>query len=159
MQHKEVADMVEIKKILFPIDLTDNSSKVFPYVLSVSKKYGSEICLLHVVEDFAKWGGEMYIPPLPLEQYREDALNGAEEALKEVCEAQLQGYPSFQKKIAYGDPAREILNAIESEGIDLVVMGTHGRKGLEHVLFGSVARNVVRRSSVPVLTVNPYKVK
>lgn len=65
----------------------------------------------------------------------------------------------FQRKIAYGDPAREILDAIESEKIDLVVMGTHGRKGLENVLFGSVARNVVRRSPVPVLTVNPYKVK
>ena len=143
--------MVKIQKILFPVDLTDNSSKVFPYVLSVSEKYGAEICLLHVVEDFAKW--------VPLEQYREDALKGAEETLKKVCEAQLQGCPSFQEKIVYGDPAQEILKAIESEKIDVVVMGTHGRKGLENVLFGSVARNVVRRSSVPVLTVNPYKVK
>ncbi|MBW2707880.1 MAG: universal stress protein [Deltaproteobacteria bacterium] len=66
---------------------------------------------------------------------------------------------SFQKKIAYGDPTQEILKAIDSEGIDMVVMGTHGRKGLDNVLFGSVARNVVRRSPVPVLTVNPYKVK
>lgn len=151
--------MVKIQKILFPIDLSDNSSKVFPYVLSLSEKYGSEICLLHVVEDFAKWGGGIYIPHIPLEQYREDALNGAEKALEKVCEKQLQDCPNFEKKIVYGDPAQEILNAIESEKIDLVVMGTHGRKGLEHVIFGSVARNVVRRSSVPVLTVNPYKVK
>jgi len=151
--------MVRIQKILFPIDLTDNTSKVVPYVLSVSEKYGSEICLLHVVEDFAKWGGGRYIPHIPLEQFREAALKGAEEALMKVCEAELRGYPSFKKKIAYGDPAREILNAIESEEIDLVIMGTHGRKGLEQVLFGSVARNVVRRSPVPVLTVNPYKVE
>ena len=151
--------MVKINKILFPVDLTANSSKVFPYVLSVSEKYGAEICLLHVVEDFAKWGGGMYIPHIALEQYREDALRGAEKALGKVCEEQLQGYRDFKKKIVYGDPAQEILKAIESEGIDLVVMGTHGRKGLENVLFGSVARNVVRRSPVPVLTVNPYKVK
>ncbi|MCF8127910.1 MAG: universal stress protein [Deltaproteobacteria bacterium] len=151
--------MVKIQKILFPIDLTDNSSKVIPYVLSLSEKYGSEICLLHVVEDFAKWGGGIYIPHIPLEQYREDALKGAEKALSKVCEEQLQGCRNFQKKIAYGDPAQEILNAIESEDIDVVVMGTHGRKGLEHVIFGSVARKVVRRSSVPVFTVNPYKVK
>jgi len=71
----------------------------------------------------------------------------------------LQGYPDFQKKIVYGDPAQEILKAIESEKIDMVVMGTHGRKRLENVLFGSVARNVVKRSPAPVLTVNPYKVK
>ncbi len=151
--------MVEIKKILFPVDLTANSSKVFPYVLSVSEKYGGEIYLLHVVEDFAKWGGGIYIPHIPLEQYREESLKGAEKALDKICEEQLQGYPSFQKKILYGDPAQEILKAIESEGIDLVVMGTHGRKGLENVLFGSVARNVVKRSPVPVLTVNPYKIK
>ena len=150
--------MVKIQKILFPVDLTANSSKVFPYVLSVSEKYGAEICLLHVVEDFAKWGGGMYIPHIPLEQYREDALNGAEKALEKVCEEQLQGYRDFQKKIVYGDPAQEILKTIESEKIDMVVMGTHGRKGLENVIFGSVARNVVRRSPVPVLTVNPYKV-
>ena len=104
-------------------------------------------------------GGGIYIPHIPLEQYQEDALKGAEKALDKVCEEQLQGYRNFQKMIVYGDPAQEILKAIESEDIDLVVMGTHGRKGLENVLFGSVARNVVKRSSVPVLTVNPYKVK
>ena len=127
-------------------------------MLSVSEKYGGDIFLLHVVEDFAKWGGGIYIPHLPLEQYQEDALKDAEKALDKVCDEQLQG-GGFQKKIVYGNPAQEILKAIDSEEIDLVVMGTHGRKGLDSVLFGSVARNVVRRSPVPVLTVNPYKVK
>ena len=48
---------------------------------------------------------------------------------------------------------------IESEAIDLVVMGTHGYKGLEHAIFGSVAEKVVKNSAVPVLTINPYKLK
>jgi len=151
--------MVEIKKILFPVDLSVNSSKVFPYVLSVSEKYGGEICLLHVVEDFTKWSGGMYIPHIPLNQYWEETLKGAEKALDKICEEQLQNYRNFQKKIVFGDPAQEILKAIESEEIDIVIMGTHGRKGLESILLGSVARNLVRRSPVPVLTVNPYKVK
>jgi nucleotide-binding universal stress UspA family protein len=56
-----------------------------------------------------------------------------------------------------GDAAQEVLNYIQSEGIDLVIMGTHGRKGLEHIIFGSVAERVVKHSPVPVLTVNPYK--
>jgi len=51
---------------------------------------------------------------------------------------------------------QEILKTIDSEGIDLVIMGTHGRKGLKYVFFGSVAENVVKRSPVPVLTINPY---
>jgi len=57
--------------------------------------------------------------------------------------------PNFQKRTLFGDPAQEILKTIESEGIDLVIMGTHGRKGLEHVFFGSVAENVVKSRPFP----------
>ena len=86
-------------------------------------------------------------------------MKGAEKALDRVCKEQLQGCPNFQKMILSGDPAQEILKTIEKEGIDLVIMGTHGRKGLEHVFFGSVAENVVKKSPAPVLTINPYKLK
>ncbi len=151
--------MIQINKILFPIDLTSNSAKVLPYALSLSEKYGAEICLLHVVEDLGRWSGGVYIPHLPLEEYREDAIKGAKKTFDRICEEQLGDFRDFRKKIVYGSPEEEILKAIESEGIDLVVMGTHGRKGLESVIFGSVARDIVRKSPVPVLTVNPYKVK
>ena len=147
--------MIEMKRILFPIDFTENSSKILPYVLSVSEKYDGMIYLLHVVEDLREWVSGFYIP---LNQYKEEALKGAEKALDRVCEEQLQSCPNFQKRTLFGDPAQEILKTIESEGIDLVIMGTHGRKGLEHVFFGSVAENVVKKSPVPVLTINPYRV-
>jgi len=151
--------MVKMKRILFPIDFTENSAKILPYVLSVSEKYDGMIYLVHVVEDLSKWGGGSYIPHIPLDQYHEEALKGAEKALDTVCKEQLQSCPNFQKRVLSGDPAQEILKTIESEEIDLVIMGTHGRKGLEHVFFGSVAENVVKKSPVPVLTINPYKVK
>jgi nucleotide-binding universal stress UspA family protein len=147
--------MLEIKRILFPIDFTENSSKFLPYVLTVSEKCDGMICLLHVVEDFSKWDG-FYIPHIPLERYHEEALKGAEKTMNKVCEEQLQSCPNFQRKILFGDPAQEILKAIEEESIDLVIMGTHGRKGLEHVVFGSVAETVVKKSPVPVMTINPY---
>ncbi len=86
-------------------------------------------------------------------------MKGAEKHMVRICKEQLKGCPDFQRRIVSGDPAQEILKAIESEAIDLVIMGTHGRKGLEHVIFGSVAENVVKKSPVPVLTVNPYKLK
>ncbi len=150
--------MVEIKRILFPVDFTENSSKIVPYVLSVAGKYDATIYLLHVVEDFSQWGG-FYIPHIPFDRYQAEALKGAEKTLDRVCEEQLQGCPNFQKMILFGDPATEILKTIEGEGIDLVIMGTHGLKGLELVFFGSVAENVVKKSPAPVLTINPYKVK
>jgi nucleotide-binding universal stress UspA family protein len=77
--------------------------------------------------------------------------------MDKICEKELQSCPNFQKRVVSGDAVDEILKVIESEGIDLLIMGTHGRKGLEHVIFGSVAENVVKKSPVPVLTINPYK--
>jgi len=59
--------------------------------------------------------------------------------------------------VVQGDPAEEILKYVESEKVDLVIMGTHGRKGLDRILFGSVANEVVKRSPAPVLTINPYR--
>jgi nucleotide-binding universal stress UspA family protein len=151
--------MVEIKKILFPIDFTENSSKILPFVLSMSEKYNSMIYLLHVVEDLSKWGVGSFVPHLPLDSFKKDAMEGAKKAMDKVCDQQLESCPNFQRMIDYGDPSLEILKKIESEGIDLVVMGTHGRKGLEHTIFGSVAENVVKRSGVPVLVINPHKLK
>ena len=150
--------MVEIKNILFPIDLTENSSKILPYVLSVSEKYNSMIYLIHVVQDLHRWG-RVYIPHTSMDKFQQEALENAEKALDTVCEEQLESCPNFQRRVVSGDPAMEILKTIETEDIDLVVMGTHGRKGLEHILMGSVAGNVVKRSPVPVMTVNPYNLK
>ena len=153
--------MPEIKRILFPIDFTDNSSRIIPYVLSVSEKYDAAIYLLHVVEDFSQWGG-YDISDLRMgryQEFQEEAFKGAEKTLERVCEEQLQGCPNSQKRVLTGDPAKEILKFIESEEIDMVIMGTHGRKGLEHVFFGSVAENVLRRSPVPVLVINPHTLK
>jgi nucleotide-binding universal stress UspA family protein len=59
--------------------------------------------------------------------------------------------------VAAGDASEEIINYIEDKHIDLVIMGTHGRKGMDKILFGSVAERVVKASPVPVMVVNPYK--
>jgi len=150
--------MVEIKKILFPTDLTESSSKILPYVLSFSEKYNSMIYLLHVFQDLKRWG-KLYIPHISTEKFEEQALEGAKKFVETLCDEKLRGCPNFQKRIVSGDPATEILKTIESEGIDLVIMGTQGRKGLERTLFGSVAENVVKKSGVPVLTINPWKLK
>jgi nucleotide-binding universal stress UspA family protein len=148
--------MKEIKKILFACDLTENSSKILPYVLSVAEKYNAMIYLLHVIQELDTWGSDYVFVP---RKFQQELAEGADNAMDRVCKEQLQGCPNFQRKIVTGDPATEILKMIESEGMDLVIMGTHGRKGLEHTIFGSVAENVVKKSPVPVLTVNPHKLK
>jgi nucleotide-binding universal stress UspA family protein len=153
--------MIEIKKILFPIDFTENSSKFPPYVVSICEKYNSMIYLLHVVQDFHSFGSD-YIDDIPhdeLDRFQKEVGEAAKMAMERVCKEQLEGCPNLQMRVMSGDPASEILKVIDSEGIDLVIMGTHGRKGLQQVIFGSVAENVVKKSLVPVLTINPYKLK
>jgi nucleotide-binding universal stress UspA family protein len=124
----------------------------------MSEKYNSTIYLLHVIDDISKWGG-FYLPHISLDLYQKEAMEAAENFMDTVCEQQMKGCPNFERRILSGDPTAEILKTIDSEAIDLVVMGTHGYKGLEHAIFGSVARKVVKNSPVPVLTINPYKLK
>ena len=150
--------MVKIDKILFPSELREYSLQILPYVLSMSEKYNSTIYLLHVIDDISKWGG-FYLPHISLDLYQKEAMAAAEKFMDKVCEQQMKGCPKFERRIFSGDPTTEILKTIDSEAIDLVVMGTHGYKGLEHAIFGSVARKVVKNSPVPVLTINPYKLK
>ena len=150
--------MIKIKKILFPLDLTENSSKILPYVLSISEKYDSIIYLLHVVQDLNRWG-KLYVPHPSMDKFQKEAIEVAKKAMDRVCENELQSCPNFQKRVVSGDAVEEILKVVESEDIDLLIMGTHGRKGLEHTIFGSVADNVVKKSPVPVLVINPYKMK
>jgi nucleotide-binding universal stress UspA family protein len=151
-------EQINIKKILFPIDLTENASKLLPYVFSLSEKYNSGIYLLHVVQDLNKWG-KLYVPHPSMDNFQIEAIEAAKKSLQALCEEQLQHCPNFQTIVVSGDAAQEILKVIVSEEIDLVVMGTHGRKGLEHVIFGSVAENVVKNAPVPVLSINPHKLK
>ena len=94
-----------------------------------------------------------------MDKFQEEAIKNAKKAMDKICENQLQSCPNFQKRVVSGDTVDEILKIIESENIDLLIMGTHGRKGLEHVIFGSVAENVVKKSPVPVLSINPWKLK
>jgi nucleotide-binding universal stress UspA family protein len=156
--------MFEIKKILLPCDLTINSSKIFPYAISVSEKYDSMIYLLHVAEDLHELTPYPY-PGLGRDQEihekaaKETLIKKVDKICDEICDAHFQSCPNIRQVTVIGHPVVEILKVVESEDIDLIIMGTHGRSKMEHVIFGSVAENVVKKSPVPVLTINPYTLK
>ena len=149
--------MVEFKKILFPCDFTEGSQKVLSYALSAAEKYGSELYVFHVVDDLEDWRGVYGPHSLRLDIVRQ-ALEQAVKVMEDFCEERLDQYPKLVKRLVSGDPAEQILNVIKSEDIDLVVMGTHGRRGLEHVFFGSVAEKITKQSPVPVMIMNPDKI-
>lgn len=146
--------MKDVKKILVPVDMTEDAGKIIAFAVSFSEKLGSPITLLHVVQDLQKWG-KLYVPHMSMNAFQKDALAAAKKLMDQFCEEHLKGVSGIEKIVVSGDPASEILNLIDTAGIGLVIMGTHGRKGLEHMVFGSVARRVTRKSRVPVLTINP----
>ncbi len=149
--------MKEFKKILFPVDLSESSPKIVPFVTIMAQKFDSEIHLLFVARVFDYFSG-IYVPHPSINKFEAEIVEGAEKRLDEFTEENFKNLPDTKATVASGDISEEILKYIQSKGIDLLVMGTHGRKGLEKVVFGSVAERVAKASPVPVLLVNPYKV-
>ena len=147
--------MEGFKQILFPVDLSEVSAKIVPYVREMAEKFEAEVHLLFVARILQHFTS-IYVPHPSINQFEEEMKKGAEKKLQEFIEEYFKDVPC-KARVILGDAAQEVLNYIQSEGIDLVIMGTHGRKGLEHIIFGSVAERVVKHSPVPVLTVNPYK--
>lgn len=149
--------MKAINRILFPVDLASEvSSKLAPDAIAFARKFDAEVHLLLVTGSFEKFK-TFYIPHPSLRTFGEEVLKGGQKKLAEYVEECFSDYPKLKTAVVQGDPAEEILKYVEGEQIDLVIMGTHGRKGLDRVLFGSVADEVVKRSPVPVLTINPYR--
>jgi nucleotide-binding universal stress UspA family protein len=142
------------KKILFPVDLSEVSPKIAPYVKEVASKFGAEIHLVFVAR-VLQYFTSIYVPHPSVTNFEAEIVKGAERKLDEFVKEYFQGV-SPKVQVILGDAAEEILNYVRSEGIDLIIMGTHGRKGLEKIVFGSVAERVVHKSPVPVLTINPY---
>lgn len=150
--------MPTFKKILFPVDLSEVSAEIIPYVTTMARTFQSDLHILFVARIF-KYYDTIYVPPVSIVEFEEKVVAGGKRRLDEFVQEHLKDCCVSVVKVIPGDPAEEIVRYIDAEGIDLVVMSTHGRKGLDRILFGSVANHVVTTSSVPVMTVNPYRKK
>jgi nucleotide-binding universal stress UspA family protein len=147
--------MKEINKVLFPVDLSEVSPKVSPWALTIAKRFNAEIHLLFVARRL-EYLSSIYVTQVSIENFEGELVTGAEKGIEEFAQTYFKEYPAYKTKVVLGDAAEEILSYINSERIDLVIIGTHGRKGLERIFFGSVAERVIKQSPVPVLSVNPY---
>ena len=143
---------MEVKKILWATDLSENAASALPFVTALAEKHQSEVHVLYVLEEigyFGAWYGDF--DRTHLDQMKEMEREKAEARLNEICEGSLKGCPLYLRHTATGDPASEILKFIDKEKPDLVVLTTHGRRGRFEI--GSVAEKIVRHSPVAVLTI------
>jgi nucleotide-binding universal stress UspA family protein len=146
--------MIPIQRILVPTDFSEPARAALTLATTFAREFGSRLYLLHVVpEPYAyPWGTELSTLPM------NDILAQSEEASRQQLAklAADSGLPADRVDVraVVGTPVDQVLSLIEDEKIDLVVLGTHGRGLVGHLLLGSVAERVVRRSPVPVLSVH-----
>ncbi len=153
--------MQEIKTVLTPIDFSENAGKVAKSAAYVAGTFEAELHLIFVVQNFEDYSG-FFVPPVNLPNLEEELFTSAQQRMESFMEenkAMLESYGlvGVKSKVLAGDVSEEILSYAVEINCNLIVMGTHGYKGLERIMFGSVADKVVKTACCPVMTINPYR--
>jgi nucleotide-binding universal stress UspA family protein len=146
--------MITIRQILVPTDFGEPADAALIYGRELATRFGATLHVLHVAENIyiTTFGAENYAAVAP--DLQRELEEGARVRLNElVVDSDGSGPPIRHLVMTSASPAFAIIDYAKENGIDLIVMGTHGRGALAHLLMGSVAERVVRLASCPVLTV------
>ena len=144
--------MTDFKTILVAVDFSDSSDNAFQMALSIAQKYAAHLIILHVINEPIDLRG-FYVPHISFDKLEEEIGAGAEKMMQSFCRRHIEDFSDYETLIVPGMPYEQVIEQAEAKGAEMIVIGTHGRTGLDHVLFGSTAEKVVRKSRFPVLTV------
>ena len=145
---------IRIKKILCPTDFSENSEHALKYALTLATLSQADLQLFHVVEPITyPQSTEFFEPVLDEVELMMKMETAFQQQLEDQVTTLKAQYPKIKGKLVTGNTFLEIIQAARDDDVDMIVMGTHGRTGLAHVLIGSVAERVVREAPCPVLTV------
>ena len=142
----------QLRRIVVPMDFSDTSKKALQYAVPFAVAFDAEMLLVHVVQPFSLPSELGYMPPEIMgdqQAFRESA----QVQLNKLCAAELGARCRYQVQVREGVPWQEVVNAATESEADLIILATHGRTGLSHVLLGSVAERVMRHGPCPVLVV------
>jgi nucleotide-binding universal stress UspA family protein len=144
--------MQSFSTILFATDFSENSDLAFDYALTLARQSSAHLVVIHVINEPVDLRG-FYVPHISFDNLEKEIEDGANRMMEKFCESKLGDYSAYETKICTGVPHEEILKQADERNASLIVLGTHGRSGLDHILFGSTAERVVRQAKCPVLTV------
>jgi nucleotide-binding universal stress UspA family protein len=143
---------MQIKTILFPTDFSRGARAAMDHAVSLARDYDAKLILLYVIQDISI--AEWYIPSsLSMSDLVEDMEKSAWKEMEKWIAEVSTGVSRVEKMVMRGVPFVEIIRTAKEQNADLIVIGTHGRTGIDHMLFGSTAEKVVRKSPCAVLTV------
>jgi nucleotide-binding universal stress UspA family protein len=145
--------MLALKTVLVPTDFSDASESALRYGKAMAEKFGATLHVVHVMEDLLAhaWAAEVYVSSMP--QLRDEIEKESRLRLGALLTDGERKAFRAETALLAGNPFLEIIRYAKTHGVDLIVMGTHGRGPIAHMLLGSVAEKVVRKSPCPVLTV------
>jgi nucleotide-binding universal stress UspA family protein len=146
------------KRILFPTDFSEGALNALPYAVDFTRNYGAKLFMLHVIYDVATASG-LYVPHISVDEMYRDMEVNAKKQLENFGVEERRDLKDIEYTVLRGVPYEEILRFEKEKDIDLIVIGTHGRRGLDRFLFGSTAEKVVRYAHCPVLTVRGAETK
>ncbi|GJQ24190.1 MAG: universal stress protein [Planctomycetia bacterium] len=143
--------MISIRNILCPIDYSVYSEMALKYAIEFAEKYQAKLYLMHVLDIrvYDINNPELY----NINIVDEETIEKLRERLLRCVNEDTRGRISVEALIIQGVPFAEIIKVSKEYGIDLIVIGTHGRTGLSHAIMGSVAEKIVRKAPCPVLTI------
>jgi len=147
--------MIKLKKILFPTDFSETSQEAASYAISFGREFKAKVFVLHVVNEKIFTEGLNMPRVVSIEELQKEMTAEARRRLKTLVPAEEAEGLDWETVIRQGEPFLEIIRFAREEDIDLIVIGTHGRSGFEHIIFGSTAEKVVRKAPCPVLSVRP----
>jgi nucleotide-binding universal stress UspA family protein len=143
---------MEIKNILFTTDFSEGTSHALAYALEMAKKYDAKLHIFHAIHNTFMYPG-LHIPHTSFDILKKEMEEAAQKSLRKVCAAAGESCKLIESSLAHGVPYEEILKFAKAHDIDMIVIGTHGRKGLDRAILGSTAERVVRNSHCPVLVI------
>lgn len=147
--------MKEFKTILFATDFSDCSDKAFEYAYALCKASGARMELMHTIDEPVDLRG-FYVPHVSFDVLYKEIEESAIKMMNEFCKEKFSATDNYGVLVVPGVSHEEIIKQAVNLNADVIVMGTHGRSGLDHVLFGSTTEKVLRKSKIPVLSVpNP----
>ncbi len=143
---------MKVERILFPTDFSEGSNHALHFAADFAKHYDAKLYILHVIYDVMK-ATSSHIPHVSTDELYEELDKWAMDEISNCCVEEVRNLKDVEKKVVKGVPYEEIIKIASDEKIDIIVMGTYGRTGLDRFLFGSTAERVVRKAPCPVLTV------
>jgi nucleotide-binding universal stress UspA family protein len=148
-----VSNLKKIQKILFPLDLDSDYQTIIPLVQDLARRFNAAILLLYVAPPVTLFPS--FYVNINMATFEAEVQVAAMQHMVAIVQEFFQDFPQLETRVELGHPADKILEVAQQEEIDLIIMGTHGRRGVERAVFGSVAFKMVQSAPCTIVIIHP----